>query len=1283
MKQKKYKEQLRSRLPKIIILWMSALLCCVSLSVQAQNGLKKGPSRASRYSYLPSNYTQVGATQLYSRQYSEAIDMIGYYNGYYYSSTYSDYGYKLSVKVGENDAIRVDCLNGTSVNGVTVKPSIEQQGELARICYSVTNANEEDVVISMGVHADVMIGDNDAAPIERRIDTFGQTYGLTMKDGNGAQLCVLFGAGLAGVTAVSDFWFGSYGLNSDAYQMVGNYSSGDNYMVENGYYDSGMGWCWKERTITAGSTVVFAYVIGVGEVNLEPNSTFEVTPDDPEGWNDLSRPHRITLNGSYESPAGLDGVIDYAVEDSEEWTALTGTLKSGDSFTASLVAMFDATKATHVIRFRTRDQVGNTTLLHPIEYADVSFHTLDNIEEKTFTGEPLYQTNLTCDLAEEHYVITSYINNVNAGTASFNIEGVFPYTIGRKTHTFTINPQPLVGEVILAETSFVYNGQPFTPGWQFSNEAYATLVSETDFTTVWSSNTLPGTGTFTVTGRNNYSGTLTAEILIDKAPLTIDLIGLALPAKEIIYDELDHPAQAYPASGVGAVTLTYLMEDSGVETPQPPILPGNYKIYVSVADGELYYGMGKTEVGSVTISMFDTEQYALIGQMATDTETYHMYYEIRMALAQFLKSTSEALQTGDLSAIHEAFMPLESLLNTAQNSIAYYEQLAGYISYAQQLLEAYGSMFTDEIKATVTSTISDLQTAYGYGALKNEEIEQIWPQLQETTRSELTKFLTPYMETAQALIAQGLESEVYGQLTQALSDVQSLLTWNEYSIENATYIKNTLRNVRDAAVAAKANVEDLAILRQAYQAMGGATSFADLWQFETAPYILNNVSFNAGRITSISLSNYGITGSVPVSLFMLPKLNWLYLEGNNLSGDLGTALYALAQQNPSMAASLQELSISNNQLSGNLGVLANCLPALKTLRADHNCFEDVYPMIPATVTFLDISYQKISRVVPLNLSNFTAEDIIAKVPSILLYDHGNQTFATSIDLTCSTTDDSWSMYMLCQDGQLTIPWVSEQNTYRGENGDILNVEVSSGLHSGSTFSATLSFDEGDGNFDGKVNVLDLQTDILYIMENYLSRPFNFTAANLWKDETINVQDIISLVNLLMDMETGEETASARRSGSENNDAGDAVVYMKGGQLMLNTERPVAAFDIVVAGTSETQLSNLCSQLKRTGMTVSTKATPKGVRIIGYSLSGSCIPAGTTAIGMLGENASVSSAMLSDSDANAINVRIGGEATGVNDVQCSTLNVQRYDLQGRKLSTPKKGLYISNGHKIIK
>lgn len=1207
---------------------------------------KKEISKANRYSTLPNGYSQVGSTQLYYRQYSSAIDMIGYYKGYYYSSTYNDVGYKLAVQVEDNEAVRVDCLNGTTNSGVIVMPSVEQQGELARICYTVTNTNANDVTISLGILADVMIGYNDGAPISRRIDTFGQTYGLTMKDGNGAQLCVLFGAGLAGVTAVSDFWFGYYYQNNKPSQMVGDYSPGNNYMEENGSYDSGMGWCWKDSTIAAGSTVVFSYLIGVGEVNLEPNSSFEVTPDNPDGWNNLNLPHRLTMEGTYESPAGLDGVIDYAVEDSEEWMALTDTLASGDAFTATLVVMFDVTKATHVIKFRTRDLVGNTTMLPPIEYADVSFHALTGIQEKTYTGDSLFQSNLICDLPEDHYFLTSYQNNINAGTASFNMEGVFPYTIGRKSYTFNISPQPLSGDIILTETEFVFNGKAFTPDWQFSNANYNGLKADEDYIASWDNNTRPGTGTLTVTGKSNYTSTLTADIHIDKATLTDNLYSLTFPYGELIYDELPHGVTVSVSNGVGNATIIYLNEETGIEQEQAPILPGTYIVYLTIDEGTLYHGMPKTEIGSLTILLYDTELFTLLSQMAKDTNTYHMYYGTRAKLTQFLQSTSAALEGGDVTTIYHAFMPMESLLTEAQASVEKYNLLASYITYAQQVQEAYGSMLTDEINAKITETITKLQLAYNWGALTNEEIDQVWPQLQETMRTELTNYLTPYIDDANALIAQGLIEDIHNSLSQTIQDVQALLTWPEYSVDDADYIKNLLFNLRNLGVEAQANVQNLAILRQAYQSMGGAEKLAGYWQFETAPYRLNGVTFTAGQITGITLENRNLTDNIPTAFFMLPQLNTLNLSHNQLKGDIASVceqLVAIGQSSP-----VTSLNISNNQLSGNIGIFANCFANLNSLNASGNCLEDVLPMIPATVTSLDISRQTITRVVPLHLAKLSAADVAAKMPTILFYDHTNRTFSPNISLLGTTIDGSFSMSLVYQDGQLSMPYVFEQNTYYGESGDTLNVAVlnNDGSREGSTFRISLSFDEGDGNFDGLVNVVDLQTTLNYMFEEYTNKPYNFTASNLWKDDIINVQDAVSLVNLLLDadMDSANMAHHAKRAPAFTES--DASVFIKGGQLIINTTVPVSAFDIVISTKEKCEVLPALSDL---GYTCTIKHNGNQVHLIGYSLNGATLPTGDNAICNVSEG-SLDYVMLADREAQEIKCYAGGSATNIQNTK---------------------------------
>lgn len=229
----------------------------------------------------------------------------------------------------------------------------------------------------------------------------------------------------------------------------------------------------------------------------------------------------------------------------------------------------------------------------------------------TFTGDSIFQPNLVCDLEEGQYTYI-YRNNVNAGIASVNLEGVFPYTIGRRTYTFTINPQLLVGSIDLAEDSFVYYGGPFNPEWQFSNTDYSDLVQDQDYTVSWTNNVLPGTGTLTITGIHNYSGTLTVNFFIDKAQLVDELFDVTLPETDITYDGESHGATVTTAYGVGAATIYYLKEGESDPTTTMPIEPGDYTIYIEFADGSLYYGRARYQIGSFSIYQISDEEWAII-----------------------------------------------------------------------------------------------------------------------------------------------------------------------------------------------------------------------------------------------------------------------------------------------------------------------------------------------------------------------------------------------------------------------------------------------------------------------------------------------------------------------------------------------------------------------------------------------------------------------------------------------------------------------------------------------
>lgn len=974
---------------------------------------------------IPSGYLEIENTDLcynknvisYNNSNIHSIDIKGHFNGTYYRSTYGDRGYDLAVQVDNNSPTFVDCQTGTTTNGVRIETDVVRQAGLARVCYYVTNTNNADVTVSLGIHADVMIGDNDSAPIVRKIDTIGNTYGLALLDGGGAQLCVLFGNGLAGVTGVSDFWFGSWDLNSSPSEIVGNYNQGGSWMVENGGYDSGMGWCWKNRIVPAGATVVFSWLIGVGDVKLEPSSNFEVTPEDPEGWNDLSRLHVLTLEGDYESPAGLAGTIEYAVEDSEEWIPLTEMLESGSTFSGEVRAMFNTSLPTHTIRFRTVDQVGNTTLLPPIVYPDVSFYSLDGIVDKVYTGDSLYQESLTSNANDSLYAIAYYSNNLNAGTASFNMEGVFPYTIGRKRYTFTISKQPLSGTLQLENNKFVYNGQAFAPDWQFSNENYVALQEGQDYTAVWSNNRLPGEGTLIVSGKGNYTGSLSATITIDKASLTDDLYSFTVPETDITYDEKSHGGTVTVANGVGQATLTYLKQGETEPTTSAPVEPGNYTVSLTIADGELYYGLETTELSQFTIYQFDADEWAI------------------------------------LQTIHNQLEPM------------------------------------------------------GWNNPWN--------------------------------LTQGIKSA---------STLQGL----------------TIKN---------------------------------------------------GHVVGINLSNQNIKGEFPSHILDLTQI--------------------------------QTLNLSGNQLYGNIGQHAETMESLTALDISNNAFDQVTPMLPATISNLNIGKQTISRLVELQLPQLSMDYFAEQIPNILTYDHAQQNYSKTIRLLCTSPDGKWTTTLRRMNGQVTFVVTSGNNVYRGQDGDTFNVALlnSNGSREGSTFRMSLSFDTGDGNFDGKVDVLDLQSTINYIMETYQSsRLFNFTAANLWEDEIINVQDAVSMVNLLLDMEPTPSRQMSRRTAEQTNHPANinAFVFIENGELILSTSEPVFSFDIVVISDKKFAIAE---SLRKKGFSCVTKQNGSQTHLIVYSLSGASLPVGQTIIGETGDG-TVIYAMLSDQNATEIPSSTEEVVTGI-------------------------------------
>ena len=579
------------------------------------------------------------------------VSLLGEIDGVYYGCTFGDTrryngigaGFLAALKVDENDAQFMNVESGmvnnggnSSNHGVTMTARLEPHGEVAaKIIYTLTNTNDKAVTVSAGVYGDIMIGNNDYAPLERLVHE-GDTYGLKMKQSleDGAPLfCALFGEGVTGVTPVDEYWFGFFDHNWSPEQVVGNvYSnirgtethwvwdgpiSGHNeetpiydehYLVEDGGYDSGAGFCWKNKRIEAFESIELSYIISVGEIEYEEpfvpgDDRFEYTVEayDFEGWNDLSVAHPAHVFGYYEHPYGQNGFIEYQVDGMRSWTRIPTELVSGQEFDLPFDMFFNAdVTTTHTLELRFNDGLDNITPMDGLSWTDVRSFNIEGIEDRVYTGEP--QT-FEVTVGEETFTIGQNGEYVEPGTYDYSIEGDFDQnTIGMNTVEFKIDKAQSEIEYTIPEDC-VYDGEAHAATVELVKGDGELTVTYVDTKTGESSTEAPiEPGTYsvvvTVTETNRYYGLeeTIGTFTIGKAQSEITY---TVP-EDCVYDGEAHAATAELVKGDGELTITYVNTETGETSTEAPVVPGTYDVVVTVTETDHYYGLEQT-VGTFTI----------------------------------------------------------------------------------------------------------------------------------------------------------------------------------------------------------------------------------------------------------------------------------------------------------------------------------------------------------------------------------------------------------------------------------------------------------------------------------------------------------------------------------------------------------------------------------------------------------------------------------------------------------------------------------------------------------
>ena len=633
-----------------------------------QAGPGKAPARSQVYSYLPSGYIALGTYDnpnhiYYSTQQQNAVPMgnvhgisiIGEVEGKYYSTTYakatsgqSDAGagfiaaMKVSGLLGGSQIC--NCQSGTTINSVDFSARVEPAGEYAaRIIYTLHNgAWLTSRTVSLGVWADIMIGDNDNAPIYCLRNEQAKVYGLDMKykkeeDANPDEkipvFTALFGQGVTGVTPVDDYWFGQFRNNYDPSEIVGDYDnlcdiqhgSGSSatfeydvedvfFMTEGGSYDSGMGFCWKDITLAVGETVELSFIVSASEIDIEepepdPEEAYNVEVYNTEVWNDLPADHPAHIWGYYKNPFGQTGYIEFMVDGTRgtgEWTRIEGDLISDSEFDLPFVLNFDPDVTDiHTLKLRVNDGLGNYR----------------NLDELTQEWEDVRNIPMTVDPETHYYDGTpkTFVVNIGGvfdypfeytelGTYDFSIYGDYDMnTIGINTVEFSIIKREPVLNVVIPDDC-VYDGEEHAATVTYDGDGIVTVTYKNTETGEISENAPVEPGTYEVfveasEGECYYGidNTSYGEFTIDKAPSEIT----ATVPDDCLYDGEPHAATAELVVGDGDLTITYVNTATGEASEDAPVEPGTYDVVVTVTETDHYYGLEET-VGTFTIGKAQT-----------------------------------------------------------------------------------------------------------------------------------------------------------------------------------------------------------------------------------------------------------------------------------------------------------------------------------------------------------------------------------------------------------------------------------------------------------------------------------------------------------------------------------------------------------------------------------------------------------------------------------------------------------------------------------------------------
>ncbi|MBQ9068744.1 MAG: cell wall-binding repeat-containing protein, partial [Eggerthellaceae bacterium] len=195
------------------------------------------------------------------------------------------------------------------------------------------------------------------------------------------------------------------------------------------------------------------------------------------------------------------------------------TLKEGIDYTASYKSNVNAGTAIVTIAGKGNFK-GSVSKTFKITPASIAKAAVSGLSDRTYTGVAQTQSPTvkvgSATLKEGADYTLSYKNNANVGTATVTVTGKGNYT-GSVSKTFKIVPASIAKASVSGLSDRTYTGaaQTQSPTVKVGS---ATLRAGTDYTLSYKDNVAVGTATVTVTGKGNYTGSVSKTFKIKAVP---------------------------------------------------------------------------------------------------------------------------------------------------------------------------------------------------------------------------------------------------------------------------------------------------------------------------------------------------------------------------------------------------------------------------------------------------------------------------------------------------------------------------------------------------------------------------------------------------------------------------------------------------------------------------------------------------------------------------------------------------------------------------------------------